>query len=61
MPRPWWEKPPTRRHWSKLPPVRGFTRVADDPGGRRMVRCDQCGQVIPSLGVGYHLNRKDHH
>jgi hypothetical protein len=43
-----------KRHYSELPPVPGFTRVADDAGGRRMLRCDACGKVIPSLGVGYH-------
>lgn len=53
-----------RRPYDKLPPVRGFTRVPDEvcPDGsrRRMVRCDQCGEVVPSLGVGYHLSRRDH-
>lgn len=43
------------KHWSQLPEVRGFTRVPDEPGtGRRLLRCDDCGQIIPSLGVGYH-------
>lgn len=49
----------TRTHFSKLPPVPGFTRVEDgmDERGRyagRQLRCDLCGDVIPSLGVGYH-------
>lgn len=51
-----------RTHWSKMPPVQGFTRVEDnidvDRLGRahyrRMLRCDLCGDTIPSLGVGYH-------
>lgn len=44
-----------RIHWSKLPPVRGFSRISDDPGhGGRRLKCEACGTVIPSLGVGYH-------
>jgi hypothetical protein len=43
-----------KRHYSKLAPVVGFTRIPNDEHGRRMLRCNQCGQVIPSLGVGYH-------
>lgn len=43
-----------KRHYSKLPPVAGFARIPDDEHGRRMLRCDSCGQAIPSLGVGYH-------
>jgi len=51
----------TRIPFEKLPPVPGFTRVADayDERGRyagRRLRCDLCGDVIPSLGVGYHRN-----
>jgi hypothetical protein len=41
-------------HWSRLKPVHGFTRVPDDSGGRRMLKCDRCGRIIPALGVGYH-------
>lgn len=52
--------PSPLRHWSKLPPVsRGFTRIPDDRG-RRMVKCDQCGAEIVSLGIGRHLSRLDH-
>lgn len=49
-----------RTHWSKLPAVRyGFTRVPDEVGtGRRLVQCDACKQIIPSLGVGYHLGNE---
>lgn len=44
-----------KRHWSKLPPVKyGFERVPDDDRGRRMIRCTNCGHVLPSLGMGYH-------
>jgi hypothetical protein len=61
--------PPSERHWSTLPPVsKGFTRVPDRlVGGRgdpypwqRMVKCDKCGEVIASQGIGYHNNREDH-
>lgn len=56
--------PGPRRHFSKLPKVHGFERVADqfcaDGTWRRMLKCEQCGEVIPSLGVGYHLSRRDH-
>lgn len=46
------------RHWSKLPPVhRDFVRVPDDDLGRRMVRHKVCGETLPSLGIGYHLQR----
>lgn len=48
------------RHWSKLPPIRGFTRVPDDALGRRMARCDSCGTVVTTLGVGYHVQSKSH-
>jgi hypothetical protein len=45
-----------RRHWTKLPPIAGpFDRVPDDAAGRRMVRCHLCGRLIPTLGIGYHL------
>lgn len=44
----------TKRHWSKLPPVRGFTRVPDRADGSRQLQCNICKKVIPSLGVGYH-------
>lgn len=44
-----------RRPWTQLPPVAGFDRVPDDVvNGRRMLRCRLCGEVVPSLGVGYH-------
>lgn len=50
-----------RKHYSKLPPIQGFTRIPDrestsprTPGLERMLRCDACGEEIPSLGVGYH-------
>lgn len=43
----------TKRHWSKLPPIKGFTRV-EDRGSQRMCKCDVCEKVIPTLGVGYH-------
>jgi hypothetical protein len=42
------------RHYSKLPPVHGFTRVPDFGDGTRALRCNLCGYLIPSLGVGYH-------
>lgn len=44
----------TKRHWSKLPPVRGFTRVPDRADGSRQLKCTICDKIIPSLGVGYH-------
>jgi hypothetical protein len=47
-----------KRHWSKLAPVhRDFERVPDGADGRRMVRHKICGETLPSLGIGYHLQR----
>lgn len=50
-----------RKHYSKLQPIPGFTRIPDREstsplrhGPVRMLKCNACGEEIPSLGVGYH-------
>lgn len=49
-----------KRRWDSLPPVSlGFHRVPDARDGTRQVKCDLCGRVIPSLGIGYHCQRGD--
>jgi hypothetical protein len=54
-----------RKHYSKLPPIQGFTRIPDRPCSdgsfSRMVRCDFDGTEIPSLGVGYHIQSSKAH
>lgn len=52
------------KHYTKLPRIRGYTRIPDAqaPAGGivRMVRCDLDHTEIPSLGVGYHERGKAH-
>jgi hypothetical protein len=42
------------RPWNKLRPIHGFTRIPDAHDGTRRCRCNKCGHIIPTLGVGYH-------
>ena len=47
------EPPPPRRHWSKLPPIRGAERIPDGPNGERRCRCT-CGWQGSTLGLALH-------
>ncbi len=54
------ERKGLRTPWNKLRPVQGYVRVPDDEHGRRMLRCEIDGQIVTSLGVGYHIRGKRH-
>jgi hypothetical protein len=55
------DSPPPPRPWHKLPPIRGFTRIPDGPGGQRRCRCDGCGWEGPTLGTGLHMMSAEAH